>query len=273
MSHVMYQPEERARVYRQLTDQAIQLALQSAWQEAIEVNRQILASVPRDVSALNRLGKALSEVGSYGDARRAYEDALAVDPSNTIARKNLDRLSILSDEATVVRPSSERIDPRLFIEETGKTGFTALVDTAPRDVLARLTAGDQVYLRIEGRSLIVHNAAGEKVGRIEPRLANRLIKFMEGGNHYAAAITDLEGDQVRIIIRETFQHPSLIGRVSFPPQVGAETIRPYIKDTMLRYEREDEEEGEEGEYTEGEETTEELAEPDFDESEVGEIEE
>jgi Tetratricopeptide repeat len=274
MSQLTYQPEERARQYRQLTDQAIQLALQSRWEEAVAINRQLLAAVPRDASALNRLGKALSETGSYGEAKRAYADALALDPTNMIARKNLERLSLLSDETVVARPS-ERIDPRLFIEETGKTGFTTLVDSAPQEILARLTAGDQVYLHVEGRGLFVRNAAGETLGRVEPRLASRLIKFMEGGNQYAAAITDLDDGVVRIIIRETFQHPSQFGRVSFPPQVGAETVRAYIKDSMLRYDREEEDESgeEEGEFTEGDESAEDLAEAEFEDSDTGEMEE
>jgi hypothetical protein len=269
MTQVMFQSEERARMLRQLTEQAIQMALASQWGEAVEVNRKILATSPRDLSALNRLGKALSEVGSYSEAKRAYAQTLELDPTNNIARKNLQRLSVLGDEAAPVRTSTERIDPRLFIEETGKTGFTTLVDTAPQELLARLTAGDQVYLHVEGRAIFVRNAGGETLGRLEPRLANRLIKFIEGGNQYAAAITDLDGGQVHLIVRETFQDPRQLGRVSFPPQVGAETMRAYIKDTMLRYDRDEEDEfGEEGEYVESDETSDELVETEFDETEA-----
>jgi Tetratricopeptide repeat len=276
MSQVLSQSEERARLHRQRTEQAIKAALESKWDEAVTLNRQILADIPRDVNALNRLGKALSELGSYGDAKRAYGDALALDPTNTIARKNLERLSLLSEETAVAARPAERIDPRLFIEETGKSGFTTLVGTAAPEVLARQTAGDQVYLHVEGRTLFVRNAGQEVLGRVEPRLANRLIKFIEGGNRYSAAITDLDETNVRIIIRETFQHPSQLGRVSFPPQVGQEVVRPYIKGSMLHYDREEEEEeyeGEEGEYTEGDESTEELSENEFEESDSREMEE
>lgn len=264
MSQVTYQPEERARLYRQLTDEAIQLALKSQWDEAAEVNRQLLASFPHDLSSLNRLGKALSELGQYAEAKKAYSEAIEVDPANNIARKNLDRLAQVGEEATERRGATERIDPRLFIEETGKTGFTDLVDLAPRGVLAKLAAGEQVRLRPEGKLLYIENAAGERLGRIEPRLANRLIGFMEGGNQYAAGIADLNGHAVRIIIRETFQDPSQFGRVSFPAQqTGGETIRPYIKDSMLRYGHDEEDEiGEDGEYLDddGEEEAEERAE-------------
>lgn len=277
MTQITYQPEERARKQRQLTEDAIKFARESRWEEAVAVNRELLESAPRDASTYNRLGKALSEIGSYAEAKQAYSEALALDPTNSIARKNLERLALLGDEVHPTR-SAERIDPRLFIEETGKTGFTTLVDVAPAEVRARLTAGDQVYLHQDGRALQVRNGAGETIGRVEPRLANRLLKFIEGGNQYAAGITDLDDGTIRIIIRETFQHPSQLGRVSFPPQVGAgtgDTVRPYIKDSILRYgrEEEDEESEDDGEYVEGDESTEELAESEFEERDSREMDE
>jgi hypothetical protein len=269
MSNAAYQPEERARRYRQLNEQAIELALKSRWDEAAATNRQLLEMVPRDLSALNRLGKALSELGDYEEAKHAYSQALEIDPENNIARKNLARLEQLSGSDGAARVAAERIDPRLFIEETGKTGFTNLVDLATNSVLARLAPGEQVRLQVEGLVLYAVNAAGERIGRVEPRLASRLIKFMDGGNQYAAGVAEVNPTGVRLIIRETFQHPSQFGKVSFPAQQGAggETVRAYIKDTMLRYEQEDDEEsddGDEGDLTE-EEEGEEANEPELEE--------
>jgi hypothetical protein len=278
MPQTAYQPEERARLRRELNERAVRLALESKWDEAVDVNQRLLTLTPHDLSTLNRLGKALSELGRYTEAKRAYAEVIELDPTNNIARKNLDRLAQLGDEEVApARAGHERIDPRLFIEETGKTGFTALVDLAPRDALARLTAGDQVYLEREGNLLYVKNGGGDRIGRVEPRLANRLIKFMDSGNQYAAGITELEHGQVRVIIRETFQHPSMFGKVSFPAQ-GGETVRGYIKDSMLRRDLEEEEFGEDGEYLDGDEEEElhedeEGAEPEFEEPEFREPEE
>jgi Flp pilus assembly protein TadD len=98
MSQAAYQPEERERRRRQLTDQAVQMARDSRWEEAVATNRELLTVLPHDPSALNRLGKALSELGQYSEAKRAYTEALEQDPSNNIARKNLERISSLSDE-------------------------------------------------------------------------------------------------------------------------------------------------------------------------------
>jgi tetratricopeptide (TPR) repeat protein len=270
MTQVTYQPEERARLRRELTEQAIKLALDSQWEEAVEVNQRLLSAVPRDLSTLNRLGKALSEVGRYSEARQAYAQALEIEPGNNIARKNLERLAQLGDVPEAGRVSHERIDPRLFIEETGKTGITSLIDLAPREILARLTAGDQVYLVREGTSIYVTSGSGDRIGRLEPRLSNRLIKFLDGGNQYAAGLTELNDNEVRVIIRETFQHPNMFGRVSFPAAQGTEVTRGYIKDTMLRYDADDEDDlGDEADYMdvdEAEASDDDDTEPDFEES-------
>lgn len=274
MTQATYQPEEKARQQRELQQRAIQLALESKWDEAVDTNQRLLNFTPRDLSALNRLGKALSELGRYGEAKEAYTTALDVDPTNNIARKNLERLAQLGNGESAARPSHERMDPRLFIEETGKTGFSDLVDVASRDLLARLTAGDQVYLQREGSLLYVNNGAGDRIGRIEPRLANRLIKFLDAGNQYAAGITELNDHQVRIIIRETFQHPNMFGKVSFPSS-GGEVTRGYIKDTMLRHDADDEDESDDGEYIDADDDDngDDESEPDFEESGFTETEE
>ena len=276
MTQAQFHSEEKIRLRRQLVDQAIKLALQSQWEEAVATNRTLLSQFPHDPEALNRLGKALSELGQYAEAKKAYAEALEINPANTIARKNLERLSHLGNEANnhVPAGAAERIDPRLFIEETGKTGFTKLVNIAPPEELAKLTSGDQVYFHVDGRTLHVRNARGEDIGQVEPRLANRLINFMEGGNQYAAAITDLNEHQVRIIVRETYQHANMLGRVSFPAQGTGETIRPYIKDSVLRYDRDDEEDfGDDGDYgSDSDNESEDIPEIEFEESDTGEVE-
>ena len=236
----MYQTEERARLRRQKADQAIQLALQSRWEEAAAVNRAILALYPSDVDAWNRLGKALAELGSYQEAREAYGKALELDSTNSIARKNLTRLAAVGEAAPAPTEAKQQVDPQLFIEETGKTGMTML-HRANQEVLARMTAGDRLTLRTEGNVLVVENTRGEYVGEVEPKLGLRLLNLMQGGNEYAAALTSLANATGRVIIKETYQHPSQAGRPSFP-SMGPEVIRPYIKESILKYGAEDDEE-------------------------------
>ncbi len=257
--------EEKTRTKKQWTDLAVKQAQEGLWEEAVTTNKNILSLFPHEPDALNRLGKAHSELGQYAEAKQAYSLSLKYNPKNIIAKKNLDRLSLIQETPTPTHVVAERIDPRLFIEETGKTGITDLLNLAAPAILATVGIGDRVQLQRIGHTLLVRNAAGEDIGQVEPRLANRLITFMEGGNRYAAAILAKDNDQVRLIMREEYQHPSMFGKVSFPSQGGGDTIRAYIKDSMLRYDRgeDDDELGNDDEYFDGGDEGDDLTEVDL----------
>ncbi len=256
--------EEKARLKKQWTDLAIQQAQEGQWEDAVVTNKNILNLFPFEPDAYNRLGKAHSELGHFVEARQAYSQTLKYSPKNTIAKKNLERLAQLQEEPAHLHTGTERIDPRLFIEETGKTGLTDLINIASGNALAKVGVGDRVQLYVTGHTLLVRNAAGEDIGQVEPRLANRLINFMEGGNRYAAAILVMETGQVRLMIREEYQHPGMFGKVSFPSQGGGDVIRAYTKDSMLRYDRDDDDDiTSDDEYFDGGDEPEELTEIEF----------
>jgi tetratricopeptide (TPR) repeat protein len=254
-----FQTEERSKLRRRWVEQAIALAMQNRWEEAIKVNQSILDLFPNDTDALNRRGRALTELGRYREAREAYQKTLELDPTNTIARKNLARLATLKVEEAP--PSREKVDPRMFIAETGKTGVVTLVHPAPRDVLAKVAAGDQVSLKVDGRMLRVETLTGDFLGNIDPKIAQRLVDLIRSGNQYTAAVMANEDGNLRIFIRETYQDPSNFGKISFPVRGEAPGIRPYIRETLLKYELEEEEEAEAEEAEFGPEHEEEAEEP------------
>src|SRR5437764_7287021 len=141
--------EENARLKKQWTELAIQQALASQWEEAVTTNRNILNLFPNEAEAYNRLGKAYSELGQYTEARQAYSQTLKYSPNNTIARKNLDRLSLLQEAPALAPGGAERIDPRIFIEETGKTGMNELINIYPASDLPNVGVCDRVQLHVQ----------------------------------------------------------------------------------------------------------------------------
>ncbi len=243
------QQEDAARIKRQGAEQAINLALESKWEEAAAVNRSIVAAQPDDVEAWNRLGKALLELGRFRESRDAYSKSLELDPVNTIARRNLDRLSSLGD-VEAPRRETAKVAQDLFIEEMGKSGTAPLTDPQ-REALVTMVAGDEVYLKPDGAALRVENAEGAYIGMVEPKVGLRLIRLMEGGNRYAAAIKTVSDGDAQLIIKETYRDPSQT-RLSFPA-AGTEGVRPYTKESLLRYDLEEEEEEEVEEETDHEE--------------------
>jgi tetratricopeptide (TPR) repeat protein len=235
-----FQEEEPTKLKRKSNKEAILLAMQGRWREAIAANQSLLESFPNDVDIYNRLGRAYMETGEYAQAKEAYEKALGIDPYNNIARKNLNRLARLGERASGEGNTFYAVEPQVFIEEVGKTGVVNLYRLAKPEVLAKTVAGSKVNLRIEGSSLIAENVRGEYLGRVEPKHGQRLAKLMQGGNQYTAAVINAAEDGVTVIIKETFKDPSQAGRLSFPPR-GVEPTRPYISDRMLRRELEYEE--------------------------------
>jgi len=244
--------EDKDRLKRKAGQEAIALAMQSRWQEAVAANQGIVESFPTDVDAHNRLGRAFMELGEFARAKEAYGRALELDPNNIIAQRNLQRLSVLPESQSPVREERSEVAPHLFIGEMGKAGVVNLQNLAPQEVLARVAAGNRVYLKVRGQQLIVENEQGEYLGRVEPQYGFRLVKLIEGGNQYTAAVVSLDSDRAKILIREVFQHPSQIGRLSFPVR-AVEGFHPHVKDSLLRHEAMDEEAFDEAEYADLEE--------------------
>ncbi|MGN6755356.1 MAG: tetratricopeptide repeat protein [Thermomicrobiales bacterium] len=232
--------EDQSKLKRAQTLRAQQLAATGDWEDAVALNQEILAATPRDVAALNRLGKALSELGRYGEAHEAYNRALDVDPVNQIARRNLLRLDPLKGHDNTAAADERRrahtqARHSMFIEEIGKTRLTELVNVASDDILAQMASGDQVELRAEGRQIVVYNENGFRLGQVETRLGQRLSALADGGNRYSAAVTAVEPGMLRVLVRETYQHPSQKGRLSFPIDAKPLAPRPYLRPTERPY--------------------------------------
>jgi tetratricopeptide (TPR) repeat protein len=231
------------RLKRQLVEQAIAVATAAEWQEAVEINQRILELGP-DSEAENRLARALWELGDLAQAREHYQAALAIDPTNRIAERNIGRLRMLLAEAgkkTVPARKSSKAPVNIFVEETGKTGFAHLLDLADPKQLAQVNPGDSVELMPDGPRLAA-KSNGRQIGFVEPRVAARLLKLIAEGNKYTAGVTSLGDKDVRIIIRETYQDPANYGKVSFPTAAKVSDLRPYTKGTLVREEMDLEEE-------------------------------
>ena len=218
-----YQEEEQVSLRRRGSKWAIDLVMQGRWREAIAANKSLIEIFPNDVDAYNRLGRAYVELGEYSRAREAYSRAMELAPYNTIAKKNLHRLSQLGEDVAGSEDTFHRVEPQHFIEETGKAGVVNLYRLAPRETLVKMVAGDTVHLRLDGSSLIVQDGRGECLGQVEPKHGQRLIKLMKGGNKYTAIIISSTEEMVTIIIREVYQDPSQTGQLSFPSK-GFERI-------------------------------------------------
>lgn len=200
-----------------LVKKAVSFAMDGLWSDAINMNQSIISDFPNDLETYNRLGKALTEIGRYMEAKAAFEHALELSPNNTIAHKNLERLVHLggSNPKNIPTPSKT---PQAFMKESGKSIVTSLVNIGPSKVLLRLTPGKTVHLIPSGVEVKVQCPPEEYIGQVEPKLAFKLVRLIEVGNRYEAVVTSVGEQALTIMVRETFRHPSQIGSVSFQSQ-------------------------------------------------------
>ena len=210
---------------------AVQHALEGRWEEAAAVNEEILYYFPNNTEALNRYGKACLEVGYYDRARTSFEKVLVLAPHNNIAKKNLSRLERLSRNTASVH-TARRVVPRLFLEESGKSGITDLRIAASEETVDQVSGGDGVILEVHNHTLVVKSLDEEILGYVEPRLGSRLARLTNQGNRYEGAILSASAQRITVIIRETYRNPSLGGVPSFPA-TGIDAYRGQIRDSLL----------------------------------------
>lgn len=237
----MSRQDEKQRLRRRLQDLAVSLANKNEWSEAINTNKQIL-DLGEDPATHNRLGKAFMEMGLYQESLESYQQTLQMNPTNTIARRNMARLETLlargSENLPVKSHSRYQVDMRLFITEAGKTMVTSLLDVPRGPMLEALASGDKVELKVEGNHVLATHPEGDIIGRIEPKIGQRLSQLILGGNRYIAAVVQADSRQVRILIRETFQDPSQRSRTSFPGRLVEHEMYDYLA-TRYEYETDD----------------------------------
>lgn len=237
MSTEIKEPSKPKSAY---VDDAVQLAAEGRWEDACELNRYIIAAFGADEASHNRLGKALTELAQLEDAKEAYEAALRVNPLSPVARKNIQKLDGLmrANQEQALRGGGVRVDPNLFVEEMGKTTTTTL-RAAADDVSSKVAPGDVAELRIEGDGIEADTVRGVRIGSLEPKLARRLIKFIQGGNRYQVGVTSSDGSVVKVIVREVYQDPRFAGKPSFPITRKRDVeFRPYSREGLVTREAE-----------------------------------
>ena len=137
--------EERVKPRSIFVEEAIQLALESRWQEALAVNQALIERHGPDEDTYNRIGKALTELGRLDEALEAYRSALQLNPLNLIAQKNVRKLSAIVESKETLAGAKQAINVDVFAEEPGKTALTVLKPPA-QTVTVKVAPGDTVLI-------------------------------------------------------------------------------------------------------------------------------
>lgn len=231
--------------------QAIQTALKGDWQKAIELNTEILRSEPDDIDSLNRLAFAFASMGNLKQAKNTYQKVLYLDAQNPIALKNLKRLTGIDGKAL---PTISFVQMNnIFIEEPGKTKVIELINVADQKAVGKLRCGETLSLQVKRMKIFVLDQEKQYIGMLPDDLSKRLIKFVNGGNHYESFVKTVTNHKVAIFIKETKRATRFRNQPSF---ATSDTTRFILENTARKadkssHEKDDDETTEEVNYSEG----------------------
>ncbi len=244
----------------ELETKAIEAALSSNWIEAEEINKKIIKEDPSNIPCLNRLGRALIELGKITQAKKIYQSVLNLDPYNPIAQKNLKKLQTIKNKKfepeklqsgeKVISSNGPFFSASFFLEEAGVTKVVSLIKVAEPQRLSRLYAGGEVNLITKNRGITITDSENNYLGVLADDTAHLLLKLIRGGNRYCALIKSVKTNGLSILIRETYRSKRFKNQPSF---LDSSSVHAFSSDniSLASYENSnrDLEESEESEET------------------------
>jgi len=203
-----------------LEQKAIDAAINAEWEYAIVHNESILKADRKNVDALLRLGFAFIQVEKMDQAKIYYKRALRLQPSNRVAKENLERISILeTKKGNGDMGKNISMDPSLFLEIPGKTKSVVLVNPGQKNILAQLMAGQEILLKSKKRRIEARTKGNEYVGSLPDDVSKRLIIFLKAGSEFSAFIKEANLNRVVIFIKEEKKGARITRFTSFPHDI------------------------------------------------------
>ena len=183
-----------------LEQQAINAAVKSYWQEAINLNLKIIKLDRNNIDAYLRLGFAYLQLKKIKEAEKYYKKVLKIQPNNQTAVENLERIKILQGKR--LKEESITLNPALFLDIPGRTKSVVLVNPGQKNILAQLSVGQEVFLKLKKRRIEIRTANQEYVGCLPDDLSRRISILIKAGSAFTAYIKEATLKKVVIFLRE-----------------------------------------------------------------------
>lgn len=197
-----------------LAHQAIAAAIRGEWRVAQNLNKRILDTNSDDLEAMLRLANAACQLGKIREATSTYEKILKIEPQNLFANRAMERLKKAKKGINLVPHALNNS----FLEEPGKTKTVTLIYTAPAKIIASLDTGEPVTIVAKTHRVSITTEGGAYIGRLPDDLSARLLGFIKGGNEYDGAVRSVNGNAVKIFIREIKRCAKFATTPSFPSE-------------------------------------------------------
>lgn len=205
-----------------LEQQAIDSAINLQWDDAINLNKQILKTDKENVDACLRLGFAYLQLKDIEEAKKYYNKSLKLRPKNQVAMENLERLEIMEmkDHPSHKKNKlSSAINPSMFLEVPGRTKTVSLVNLGQKKHLATVSVGQDVELKQKKRKVEVRTMNGDYLGSLPDDLSKRLLFFLKNKSVYTANVQEASLTRLVLFIQEVSKGKKVMQYTSFPANI------------------------------------------------------
>ncbi len=224
----------------ELEKTAIEAAINSQWDKAIEMNKKILKMDKNNLDALLRLGYAFFQSNDWENAEKIYKKVLKIQNVNSAAQEFLEKIKILKEKKiTRYQKTTLVIDPNLFLEVPGRTTTVELINLGQKNILAQLNISQKMIFKIRRRKVEVRTEKNQYVGSLPDDLSHRLILFIKAKSEYSCYIKEITLKKVVVFIKEEKKGSRVKNFISFPKNLQS-NIQP-LKDTESEVDQEEEE--------------------------------
>jgi len=179
-----------------LEKKSIESALKKDWEEAIELNQQILEKDGSNKNAKIRLGRAYIKVKKFSEAKKIFKEVLEIDPINSIALKNY---KLASEENPDNKTDTIAKDTTaVLIKEPGTTKQIDL--EASQNLLSKLEPGQKLIIK-SFKTKLSFFLGNKEVGSIKNDATHAVYKAKKAGLDVTANVIKPNDSHFTILLR------------------------------------------------------------------------
>ncbi|OGE30723.1 hypothetical protein A3C59_03335 [Candidatus Daviesbacteria bacterium RIFCSPHIGHO2_02_FULL_36_13] len=200
-----------------LSQLAIDAALDSRWGEALKYNKQIIKLDPQNVDALNRQARVYMEMGKFNLSKKYYGEVIRIDPYNPIAQKNLKIIKSFKPNGQngLAHNVFSKLSPTLFLQEPGKTKIVNLLKVCEPQKLSKAFCGMKVNMIIKNRRITIVDEGGSYLGVLPDDVNYSLLRLIKGGNKFDLFVKSIRVNSLAVLIKETYRSKRFKNQPSF----------------------------------------------------------
>lgn len=199
-----------------LEQKAVEAAINLNWDQAINLNNEILQEFPDDIKTILRLGYAYLQKKEFSKAKMSYKMAFQYQPKHPVATEQIKKINILQGKVDLLNNQTGTFDPNLFLEMPGKTKSIPLVQLGNKNDLTELSIGQELYIKIRKKKVELRTKEGKYIGAVPDDLSKRLLSFLEDGSVYKTFVKEALANKVILFIKEISKGPNVANITSFP---------------------------------------------------------